>query len=114
VIPPSETSARTTASRFSDAVDPVRAAASPIGTSPPVEASTTRASPARHLPTHTVITLRGMRKYSMVRASANEFGGIMQTSPLKSTKERGSKLLGSTIEELMLVKILNSSAMRMS
>src|SRR5262245_24940439 len=66
------------------------------------------------LPTQTVITLRGMRKYSMVRASANELGGMMQTSPLKSTNERGSKLLGSTIEELMLVKILNSSAMRMS
>jgi len=34
-----------------------------------------------------VSTLRGMRKYSTVRASANEFGGMMQISPLKSTKE---------------------------
>ena len=39
---------------------------------------------------------------------------MMQTSPLKSTKERGSKFLGSTMVELMLVKILNSSAMRTS
>ena len=39
---------------------------------------------------------------------------MMQTSPLKSTKERGSKCLGSTIVELMFVKILNSSAMRTS
>src|SRR4029079_5408175 len=60
------------------------------------------------------MTLRGMRKYSTVRASAKELGGIRHTSPLKSTKERGSKLLGSTIVELMFVKILNSSAIRMS
>ncbi len=33
-----------------------------------------------------VSTLRGIRKYSIVRASANELGGMMQTSPLKSTK----------------------------
>ena len=71
-------------------------------------------SAATHLPTQIVITLRGMRKYSTVRARAKEFGGMMQTSPLKSTKERGSKRLGSTIVELMFVKILNSSAMRTS
>jgi len=29
-----------------------------------------------------VRTLRGMRKYSTVRASAKEFGGMMQTSPV--------------------------------
>src|SRR5258708_1327218 len=66
------------------------------------------------LPTQTVSTLRGMRKYSIVRARANELGGMMQTSPFTSTNERGSKCLGSTMVELMLVKILNSSAMRMS
>ena len=53
-------------------------------------------SAATHFPTQIVITLRGMRKYSTVRARAKEFGGMMQTSPLKSTKERGSKRLGST------------------
>lgn len=55
-----------------------------------------------------------MRKYSTVRASAKEFGGMMHTSPLKSTKLRASKSLGSTIVELMLVKILNSFATRTS
>ena len=50
----------------------------------------------------------------MVRASANEFGGMMQTSPLKSTKDFSSKFLGSTMVLLILVKILNSSAQRMS
>src|SRR6201991_3951561 len=66
------------------------------------------------LPRHTVSTLRGMRKYSTVRASANEFGGMMQTSPLKSTNDFSSKFFGSTIVELMFVKILNSSAQRIS
>ena len=59
-------------------------------------------------------TLRGMRKYSTVRASANEFGGMMQTSPLKSTNDPASNAFGSTIVELMLVKILNSREQRMS
>ncbi len=59
-------------------------------------------------------TLRGMRKNSTVRASAKEFGGMMQMSPAKSTKEFGSKSFGSTIVELMLVKILNSAAQRTS
>src|SRR5437773_11589478 len=66
------------------------------------------------LPMQQQSTFRGMRKYSTVRARANELGGMTQTSPLKSTNERGSKFLGSTIVELMLVKILNSSAMRTS
>jgi hypothetical protein len=48
-----------------------------------------------------------MRKYSTVRASANELGGMMQTGPSKSTNESVSKFFGSTIVELMLVKILN-------
>src|SRR5213082_3988926 len=61
------------------------------------------------LPRQMVNTLRGMRKYSTVRARAKELGGMMQTSPLTSTNERGSKLLGSMTVELMFVKILNSS-----
>ena len=35
-----------------------------------------------------------MRKYSIVRASANEFGGTMQMSALMSTNDRGSKFFG--------------------
>src|SRR5215213_3173742 len=66
------------------------------------------------LPTHTVSTLRGMRKYSMVLASANELGGMMQTSALMSTNDRSSKFFGSTTVLLMLVNTLNSSATRMS
>ena len=65
-------------------------------------------------PRQTVSTFRGIRKYSTVRASANEFGGTMQTSPSKSTKFFGSKFLGSTMVELMFVKILNSDAQRTS
>jgi hypothetical protein len=61
------------------------------------------------LPTQSVITLRGMRKYSTERASAKEFGGTMQTSPSKWTKLRSSNSFGSTIALLTLVKILNSS-----
>ena len=66
------------------------------------------------MPRQIVSTLRGMRKYSTVRASANEFGGMMQTSPRKSTNDFSSKSFGSTIVELMLVKILNSCEQRMS
>ena len=55
-----------------------------------------------------------MRKYSIVRASANELGGMMQTSALMSTNDCGSKFFGSTTVLLTLVKILNSSATRMS
>src|ERR1051326_235198 len=56
------------------------------------------------LPTQTVSTSRGMRKYSSVRASANEFGGMMQTSVFMSTNDRASKFFGSTTVLLMLVK----------
>src|SRR3954469_11462061 len=66
------------------------------------------------LPRQMVSTSRGMRKYSMVRASAKELGGTMQTSVFTSTNERGSKFFGSITGLLMLVKILNSSATRMS
>ena len=55
-----------------------------------------------------------MRKYSTVLASAKEFGGMMQTSPTKSTKLFSSKALGSTMVELMFVKILNSREQRTS
>src|ERR1700722_7715679 len=65
-------------------------------------------------PSVTTSTLRGTRKYSTVRASANEFGGIRQTSAFTSTKLFSSKCFGSTIVELMLVKILNSLAQRTS
>src|SRR5580692_7286843 len=66
------------------------------------------------LPRQIVSTFRGIRKYSTERASANEFGGTIQTSPLYSTSDRGSKCLGSTIVLFTLVKIRNSSATRMS
>src|SRR5687767_1691963 len=66
------------------------------------------------LPRHSVSTLRGMRKYSTVRANANEFGGMMHASPRKSTKLLAAKCFGSTTAELMLVKILNSLEQRMS
>src|SRR3546814_9766835 len=64
------------------------------------------------LPRHTTSVERGMRKYSTVRASANEFGGMMQTSDFTSTNDFSSKFFGSTIVELMFVKILNSFAQR--
>src|SRR5450755_1194285 len=66
------------------------------------------------LPTQMVSTLRGIRKYSIERPSAKEFGGTIHTSPLNSTNERLSKCLGSTILEFTLVKMLNSSATRRS
>src|SRR5579871_1211039 len=66
------------------------------------------------LPTQIVSTLRGMRKNSTDRASAKEFGGTMQTSPLNSTNDFASKRFGSTIVEFTLVKMRNSSATRMS
>jgi hypothetical protein len=66
------------------------------------------------LPTVTVRTLRGMRKYSTDRASAKLLGGTMQTSPSNSTKQLLSKFFGSTIEFRTLVKIRNSRATRMS
>ncbi len=49
-----------------------------------------------------------------VRASAKLFGGMMHSSPTMSTKLPGSKCLGSTIVELMLVNTLNSREQRTS
>src|SRR5215212_1556860 len=66
------------------------------------------------LPRQIVSTSRGIRKYSIVRASANEFGGTMQTSVLTSTNDRGSKCFGSMTVLLIFVNTLNSSATRMS
>src|SRR5512137_99893 len=66
------------------------------------------------LPRQIVSTLRGMRKYSTVLASAKEFGGMTQTSPTTSTKLPSSKFLGSTVAELMLVNTLNWRAQRTS
>ena len=43
--------------------------------------------------------IAGMRKYSTVRAKANEFGGIIQTSDSISIKLLSSKFFGSTIAE---------------
>ena len=72
------------------------------------------ASSIRRFPKQIVNTLRGILKYSIVLASANELGGITQTSDFTSTKLSSSKDLGSTVAELMLVKTLNSSAQRTS
>ena len=47
-------------------------------------------------------------------AKAKELGGIIQTSPSKSTKDAGSKFFGSTVLLLIFVKILNSRAQRTS
>src|SRR6185437_9777446 len=66
------------------------------------------------LPTVTVSTLRGTRKYSTDRASAKLLGGTMHTSPSNSTNDFGSKFLGSTTEFSTFVKIRNSRATRMS
>src|SRR5690606_41465601 len=65
-------------------------------------------------PTHTTSVSAGIRKYSSVRASAKEFGGIMQWSPRMSTNERGSNDFGSTTTLNTSVNTLNSSATRMS
>src|SRR5262249_52544751 len=66
------------------------------------------------LPTHSVKTSAGIRKYSTVRASTNEFGGMMQMSPRTSTKLRASNAFGSIVAENTFVKTLNSSAQRTS
>src|SRR6185437_90572 len=66
------------------------------------------------LPSVSVRTLRGMRKYSTERASAKLLGGTMHTSPSNSTNDLGSKFLGSTTELNPLVKIGTSRATRMS
>src|ERR1700721_309619 len=65
-------------------------------------------------PRHATSTLRGIRKYSTVLASAKEFGGMIHTGPLKSTNDFSSNFFGSTMVELMLVNILKSSAQRTS
>ena len=65
-------------------------------------------------PTHSTKMLRGIRKYSSVRASANEFGGMMHDDARTSTNERGSKSFGSTITLCTFVNTLNSGATRMS
>src|SRR6516164_10588284 len=61
------------------------------------------------LPTQIVSTSRGILKYSIERASANEFGGIMTLSATTVTNDRSSNAFGSMIALLTLVKILNSS-----
>src|SRR5258708_20854542 len=81
--------------------------------------SATRVSPRKHLayvdfPRHTTSTFLGTRKYSTVRASAKEFGGMMQESPRISTNDLSSKFLGSTMVLLMLVNSLNSFEQRIS
>jgi hypothetical protein len=65
-------------------------------------------------PRHRTSTSRGIRKYSSVRARANEFGGMTQWSPFTSTNDFSSKFFGSTIVELRFVKSLNSFEQRMS
>src|SRR6185436_1232500 len=66
------------------------------------------------LPRQTVRMSRGMRKYSMVLASANEFGGMMHSSATMSTNDFGSKFLGSTSVLNTLVNTLNSLPTRTS
>src|ERR1700761_2592511 len=66
------------------------------------------------LPTQIVSTSRGMRKYSIDFASANEFGGTITLGACTVTKERSSKFFGSMTALLTLVKILNSSETRRS
>src|SRR5215467_13704835 len=66
------------------------------------------------LPTQIVNTSRGILKYSIDRARANEFGGTITLSATTVTNERSSKALGSMIALLTLVKILNSSETRRS
>ena len=51
------------------------------------------------LPRHRVKTERGILKYSIVLANANEFGGMMHSSATTSTKLLLSNDFGSTIEE---------------
>src|SRR5207245_10388119 len=66
------------------------------------------------LPRQIVSTFRGIRKYSTDLASANEFGGMMHTSPLNCTNDFGSNRFGPTIVEFTLVNIRNSCATRLS
>src|ERR1700712_2768490 len=66
------------------------------------------------LPTQIVRTSRGILKYSIDRASANEFGGTITLSATTVTKERSSNAFGSMMALFTLVKILNSSETRRS
>src|SRR5271156_3190557 len=66
------------------------------------------------LPTQIVSTSRGILKYSIDRAKANEFGGTITLSACTVTNDRSSNDLGSMIALLTLVKILNSSETRRS
>src|SRR5882724_1372136 len=66
------------------------------------------------LPTQIVSTSRGILKYSTDRASANEFGGTMQTSDCTVTNDRSSKFFGSTTVQFTFVNTLYSSATRRS
>jgi hypothetical protein len=54
-------------------------------------------------PKQIVKTFLGILKYSMVLARAKEFGGIIQTSDLISTKLLSSNDFGSTVAEWILV-----------
>src|SRR5579862_6817671 len=62
------------------------------------------------LPMQIVKTLRGMRKYSTLRANAKELGGMMHSLPSKDMNAFSLKFLGSTTELRMLVNTLNSLA----
>src|ERR1700744_4810260 len=66
------------------------------------------------LPTQIVSTSRGILKYSIDRARANEFGGTITQSATTVTNDRSSNALGSMMALLTLVKILNSSDTRRS
>src|SRR6202451_856086 len=66
------------------------------------------------LPTQIVSTSRGILKYSIDRASANEFGGTITLGACTDTNERSSNAFGSIIALFTFVKILNSSETRRS
>ena len=73
----------------------------------------------QQIPKNSRITMTGgepmvFKDFNKIFARANELGGIIQTSVFESTKERASKSFGSITVLLMFVKILNSSATRMS
>src|SRR5580704_17212733 len=61
------------------------------------------------LPTQIVSTSRGILKYSIDRASANEFGGTITLSAVTVTNDRSSNPFGSIMALFTLVNILNSS-----
>jgi hypothetical protein len=66
------------------------------------------------LPTHKTSTFLGILKYSTVCVNTKLFGGIRIESALTDINPLGSKSFGSTIDEFILVNILNSSAHRTS